>query len=180
MECVPGTADASLTTQAFEFVKPPRREPPLIARVAHGMLGYTKPLADSFCADLVDDRGYGKFVHRAILPNYLADVKPTKRSCAKKSVSYDGAMTNDPKPFADIAQRLLWHRTELGLSQADYAKRLGVKRSAYSLWEAGSHRLSLNGALVLRKKYGLSLDFLYEGIDDALPMTLRNAWLDRP
>lgn len=85
-----------------------------------------------------------------------------------------------PRPFADIAERLKWHReTILGLKQDDYAKTIGVKRPAYSLWEAGTHRLSLDGALALRNKYGLSMDFMYEGIDDALPMTLRNAWHER-
>lgn len=89
-------------------------------------------------------------------------------------------MATDEKPYADIAERLRWHRELLGLSQADYAERINTKRSAYSLWESGSHRLSLNGALEIRRTFGLSLDFMYEGIDDALPMTLRNAWLDRP
>lgn len=84
------------------------------------------------------------------------------------------------RPFADIAERLKWHRElVLDLSQAEYAKTIGIKRPAYSLWEAGTHRLSLDGALALRTKYGLSLDFMYEGIDDALPMTLRNAWRER-
>lgn len=84
------------------------------------------------------------------------------------------------RPYADIADRLKWHReTVLGLKQADYAASIGVKRPAYSLWEAGTHRLSLDGALALRSKYGLSMDFMYEGIDDALPMTLRKAWQDR-
>jgi DNA-binding XRE family transcriptional regulator len=90
------------------------------------------------------------------------------------------AMSGAPKPFADIADRIRWHRTLMGLSQQAYADKLGFKRSAFSLWEAGSHRLSLDGALALRAKYGLSLDFMYAGIDDALPMTLRNAWRDRP
>lgn len=87
-----------------------------------------------------------------------------------------------PRPFADIAERLKWHREVVmgGISQEEYATRLGVKRSALSLWEAGTHRLSLDGALALRSKYGLSMDFMYEGIDDALPMTLRNAWRERP
>ncbi|MDB6454732.1 helix-turn-helix domain-containing protein [Falsirhodobacter sp. 20TX0035] len=86
-----------------------------------------------------------------------------------------------PRPFADIAERIKWHR-EVVLKcprQEDYATSIGVKRSALSLWEAGTHRLSLDGALALRSKYGLSLDFMYEGIDDALPMTLRNAWRER-
>lgn len=89
-------------------------------------------------------------------------------------------MSDSTKPFADIAERLRWHRTILGLSQEDYAGKIGFKRSIYSLWEAGSHRLSLDGALALRSKWGLSLDFMYEGIDDALPMTLRQAWRERP
>lgn len=89
-------------------------------------------------------------------------------------------MENDAKPFADIAERLRWHRQLTGLSQDEYAAKIDVKRSRYSLWEAGGHRLSLDGALALRKRWGLSLDFMYEGIDDALPMTLRSAWRDRP
>lgn len=84
------------------------------------------------------------------------------------------------RPFADIAERLKWHREKIvGATQAEYAATIGVKRSAYSLWEAGTHRLSLDGSLALRSKYGLSLDFMHEGNDDALPMTLRNAWRDR-
>lgn len=89
-------------------------------------------------------------------------------------------MENKARPFSDIAERIKWHRESVRLTQEEYAAKIGVKRSALSLWEAGTHRLSLDGALALRSKYGLSLDFMYEGIDDALPMTLRNAWRDRP
>ncbi len=89
-------------------------------------------------------------------------------------------LENVDKPFEDIAARLRWHRGLLDMTQEQYAERLGVKRSRYSRWEAGKDRLSLDGALALRRKYGLSLDFMYEGIDDALPMTLRNAWSERP
>lgn len=89
-------------------------------------------------------------------------------------------MQDNQKPFADIADRLRWHREIMELSQDEYARRIGFKRSTYSLWEAGSHRLSLDGALALRHKWGLSLDFMYEGIDDALSMTLRSAWRERP
>lgn len=90
-------------------------------------------------------------------------------------------MKDTVRPHSDIAERIKWHRqTVARLTQEQYADALGVKRSALSLWEAGTHRLSLDGALALRTKYGLSLDFMYEGIDDALPMTLRNAWRDKP
>lgn len=96
------------------------------------------------------------------------------------AIVQDMETSRQDTPFGDIATRLLWHRETMGMTQADYAASFGFKRAAYSLWEAGSHRLSLDGALAIRRKYGLSLDFMYEGIDDALPMTLRNAWRDRP
>lgn len=89
-------------------------------------------------------------------------------------------MNLDEKPFGDIAARLRWHRDLMGLTQKDYAERIGQKRAALNNWESGDYRLSLDGALALRRTYGLSLDFMYEGIDDALPMTLRKAWSERP
>lgn len=82
-------------------------------------------------------------------------------------------------PFSDIAERLKWHRAIEGLEQAEYARRAGLKRAQLSNWETGLYRLSIDGARALRRTYGLSLDFMYEGIDDALPMTLRKAWRDR-
>lgn len=83
------------------------------------------------------------------------------------------------KPFGDIAHRLRWHRELTGLTQAEYAAKIGVKRPALNNWESGDYRLSLDGARSIRKRFGVSLDFLYEGIDDALDMTLRAAWRDR-
>lgn len=101
--------------------------------------------------------------------------------CRNPWQSNHGCMKDQPRPHLDIAERIKWHREKVvRMTQADYAISLGVKRSALSLWEAGTQRVSLDGALAMRTKYGLSLDFMYEGIDDALPMTLRNAWRDKP
>ncbi len=83
-------------------------------------------------------------------------------------------------PFGEIAARIKWHRSLEGLNQETYAERAGVKRSQLSNWESGQQRVSIDGAIALRKTYGLSLDFIYEGIDDALPMTLRQALRDSP
>lgn len=87
---------------------------------------------------------------------------------------------SDHRPYPDVAERLRWHREMLNLTQAEFAERIGKKRAAYGLWEAGTHRLSLDGALAIRETYGLSLDFMYVGNDDALPMSLRQAWRERP
>lgn len=88
-------------------------------------------------------------------------------------------MEKTEKPFNDIGQRIRWHRDLMGMEQKEYAERAGLKRAQLSNWESGGYRVSIDGARALRKTYGLSLDFLYEGIADALPMTLRTAWLDR-
>lgn len=84
-------------------------------------------------------------------------------------------------PFGDIAARIRWHRTQVvKMDLEPYAQRIGFKRQRYGNWESGEYRLSLDGALALRRTYGLSLDFIYEGIPDALPMNLRLAWEERP
>lgn len=83
-------------------------------------------------------------------------------------------------PFGHIAARIRWHRALESLNQTEYAKKAGIKRSQLSNWETGQQRISVDGAIALRQTYGLSLDFIYEGIDDALPMTLRTALRDSP
>lgn len=88
---------------------------------------------------------------------------------------------NTPRPFKDIGDRIRWHREVVErVEQKPYAARAGLTPTQLSNWETGYSRLSIDGALRLRETYGLSLDFLYAGIDDALPMTLRRAWRERP
>ena len=84
------------------------------------------------------------------------------------------------KPYLDIAARIKWHRTLLGFTQEEYAKKAKLKRAQLNNWEGGSNRIGLDGARALRKTYGLTLDFIYEGIADALPMNLRNELMDNP
>ena len=84
------------------------------------------------------------------------------------------------KPFSDIAARIKWHRALTGKTQAQYARLAGLKRAQLNNWETGDYRISLDGARALRRTYGLSLDFIVEGSEDALSMNLRNALLDNP
>lgn len=84
------------------------------------------------------------------------------------------------KPYSEQAARLLWHRNLLGLNQAEYAAKAGLKRPAIGNYESGDFQIGLVAARALRATYGLSLDFLYEGDVDALLMTLRKALLDSP
>lgn len=124
------------------------------------------------------------------MSNFLTDVKPSVSGLRQISCPAthgpctvgNQSVSNmpDEKPYADIAERIAWHRALTGLDQADYAERAGLKRTQLSNWESGNTRLSLDGALALRRTYGLPLDFMYEGIAETLDMTLRSAWMDRP
>lgn len=84
------------------------------------------------------------------------------------------------KPFADSAKRIKWHRELLGMTQAEYATKSGLKRAQLNNWESGDFQVGLSGARALRKTYGLSLDFIYEGDVQALDMSLRKSLLDNP
>lgn len=129
----------------------------------------------------VDDLGGVFLLHTPTMPKDLASVKTSEGPLPQ--ISWHGtiaAMDLSNKPFGDIAERLRWHRALEGLEQKEYAEKAGLKRSQLSNWESGDYRLSLDGARSLRRTYGLSLDFMFEGIDDALPMTLRAAWRDKP
>jgi transcriptional regulator with XRE-family HTH domain len=84
------------------------------------------------------------------------------------------------KPYSDIAARIIWHRKLLGLTQVEYAEKAGLKRAALNNWESGDFQIGLAAARSLRNTYGLSLDFIYEGVVDALPMNLRKALLESP
>lgn len=115
------------------------------------------------------------------LPCIMAIVKPYDLDFSHNS--WRGTvspMNNKDAPFADIAARIRWHRAIEGTNQTEYARAAGLRRSQVSNWETGEQRVSVDGALKLRRRYGLSLDFIYDGSADTLPMTLRKAWRDKP
>tara|TARA_R110000851_G_scaffold22626_13_gene67031 strand:+ start:1552 stop:1917 length:366 start_codon:yes stop_codon:yes gene_type:complete len=120
-------------------------------------------------------------LHPHQMTSYLSSVKTNDNLfMAETCQDIQKGMNLNDKPFGDIANRIRWHRGLEALTQKQYAEKIGQKRATINNWESGDYRLSLDGALALRKTYGLSLDFMYEGIADALPMTLRSAWLSKP
>jgi DNA-binding XRE family transcriptional regulator len=148
--------------------------------MTYGVIRHAKALADLVPAKGLDD-GMGKFAHAATMTKFLSSVKTGEAPYRQISCHaiLDG-MEDKTRPFADIAARIRWHRALESLDQETYARKAGLTRQQLNNWESGSYRLSIDGALALRRTYGLSLDFMYEGIDDALAMTLRRAWRERP
>jgi DNA-binding XRE family transcriptional regulator len=170
-----------LFTQTLHGFIPEARKPASGFGVTKRALGHAEFRHDDLGGQLRDDGGCCLLAHGGTMPSNLARVKPTESRLPQIIwQSTKPGMDSDEKPFSDIAERLRWHRGLEGLDQKEYAEKAGLKRAQLSNWETGDYRLSLDGARALRRTYGLSLDFIYEGIDDALPMTLRAAWRERP
>ena len=84
------------------------------------------------------------------------------------------------KPYSDIAARLRVILEAHGISNAEFARTLGLKPTATNNWLTGASRISIDGALLVRERYGAPLDFTYcGGSVDTLPKTIRAAWLSR-
>ncbi|MBO9428197.1 helix-turn-helix transcriptional regulator [Sulfitobacter sp. R18_1] len=71
--------------------------------------------------------------------------------------------------YADIAHRLRAVRAYYDLGSAEYAEQANVSPKSYSQWESGDFRVSVDGAIRLHERYGISLDYIYLGVLDALP-----------
>lgn len=89
-------------------------------------------------------------------------------------------MSQDVESSAEsVADRLIWVREFFDLKQKDFAKSIDVSQAQLSNWERAMNRMSLEGALKIRKVYGVSLDFLFLARAETLPQTMHKAWLER-
>jgi ribosome-binding protein aMBF1 (putative translation factor) len=70
------------------------------------------------------------------------------------------------------ARRLLLTRRALGLSQVEFCRQIGVEKNVYNPFEKGHRPITLNVARKIRKRFGISLDWIIEGDPAHLPMEL--------
>lgn len=76
----------------------------------------------------------------------------------------------------DIAARLALLREWAGFPvQSSFAERSGIEPSEWNHYEAGRRRLSLNAALKLRRRWRVTLDWLYEGDRAGLSVEVANS-----
>lgn len=167
--------NATISAGAIYGVEPTGWKLPITLRRANRELADLAKTLNFVCANLVDDVCGAS--HAPLMTSFLSLGKTSQSACDKKPVIYPDCME---KPYADQAARILWHRNLLGLTQTEYGEKAGIKRAAINNYESGDFQVGLSAARKLRAKYGLSLDFIYEGIEDALPMNLRNALLENP
>jgi len=82
--------------------------------------------------------------------------------------------------YSDIAHRLRAVRAFYDLPSQIFADHAGVPPKSYSQWESGAFRISIGGAIKLREKYGISLDFIFLGSIDTLPAKIAKAMSSSP
>lgn len=71
-----------------------------------------------------------------------------------------------------IGHRLMLLREALGLKSAEMADLLGINRTYWSRFEGGKRAITEPVAALLDLRFGVSLDFLYLGKWDRLPLDL--------
>ena len=72
-----------------------------------------------------------------------------------------GGMKSD-SPEA-VAARLLALRMRIEPVQQEFARHLGMAKNTYHGFESGNRPLTLNAAVKIRRRYGVSLDWLLFG-----------------
>ena len=74
-----------------------------------------------------------------------------------------------------IGERLMLTRNVFGMTQTEFGKGAGIKKSTYNQYEKGKERPSLDEAIKLCDKYGITLDWIYLGDSRGLSPDLRAA-----
>jgi DNA-binding XRE family transcriptional regulator len=72
----------------------------------------------------------------------------------------------------NTGRRLLRTREALELSQAEFCRQIGVERNLYNPFEKGRRRITIDVAMKIRDRYGITLDWIYAGDPHALPSHL--------
>lgn len=83
----------------------------------------------------------------------------------------------DPSSAAEVGKRLARTRQALGYTTTKMCDLMGSisHGSAYTNYEMGRRRISLDHALALRRECGLTLDWIYCGDISNLPEHLQRA-----
>jgi transcriptional regulator with XRE-family HTH domain len=63
----------------------------------------------------------------------------------------------------EVSNRLAALREKLQMDQASFAKSLGIEKNTYNAYERGKRPLTIETAKRIRKRYGISVDWLLFG-----------------
>lgn len=80
----------------------------------------------------------------------------------------------------EIGARLKALRLALGMSQVEFYTLAGIAQNAYSQYESGERLLTLPQAIKIREKFGVTLDWLFQGDVSGMPHALAAKILAAP
>lgn len=84
---------------------------------------------------------------------------------------FHGEINLVAEALTDISKRLVLTRKALGFeSQIDFCKAIRVQKNIYNPFEKGKRRISLAIAMKIRRRFGISLDWIYCGDPTSLPL----------
>jgi transcriptional regulator with XRE-family HTH domain len=79
----------------------------------------------------------------------------------------------NPESLPEIAHRLTILREALGYrTQGEMAAVLGMTAGSWSNYERGFSRINIDAALLLQRRFGIPLDYVYIGLTAMLPSHL--------
>lgn len=118
---------------------------------------------------------YSRFVNYVKIPSREVPVRLDRGMMKVMDSALKSAQSQrDLRSQQAIAKRLLATRYALGLRSSDIADRAGIKRNAYSQYEGGKRRISLEAAWALVDTFDLDLNWIYGGDMSRLPYELAN------
>lgn len=75
-------------------------------------------------------------------------------------------------PHRPIGRRLEALRGTTGMNAREFADFMGLNYTRYINWESGYRRLLPDDAIQFCERFGVTLDFIYRGIEAQLPHSL--------
>ena len=78
-----------------------------------------------------------------------------------------------PESNKSLANRLKITREALNVKPAEVCKRIKVGANAWSMYESGERRITLQVAIKFCNEYGLTLDWIYRADPSRLPHEVR-------
>lgn len=102
-------------------------------------------------------------------------IRDAQNHCAGMSIKPESLLPTDVHAAMkneSVGERLRLLREALDLKPSEIADSLGIERTYWSRYERGNQGLSASVAALLVVRFGVTLDFLFLGRWDKLPLDL--------
>lgn len=102
-------------------------------------------------------------------PADLIAVDPSGQQRSPDDREEAPVVASDRVVLGGVARRLVLLRQWQAASAADFCRKSGINPSAWNNYETGDRRISVNAAMVLCDRFGVTLDWIYRGRIVGLP-----------